>query len=363
MECDLELEAHSRKCVSVQWHTAAENLLATHSIDKTIKIWDINEDRCDDAMITFTDMPDQATSIRWSPDGKMLAGIIKNKSMVIFDPRQESSVVKAAAHVGPRQQRLQWADDETLITSGFDREAKRQWGAWDIRNMEQPLMLGALNEGSGVPYIFYDREYQIMILAGRGDNTIGVYHFDKSSPTVLNLVQTNNFLNTTQKAFSIMPKHCVDVSKQEIMRSVRASNTGKLEVLAMNIPSKVGGFNQEYYPAFFANEASSTAEAWCGGTDVPAKTMQLTGVKAAAKKKQSGLSRLKTGKAATLTSAAEESKGGDSSDAASLRAQVAQLQRDLAQANASASATGENDQEEDLSTTPQLGYWKIRGLG
>jgi len=78
-----------------------------------------------------------------------------------------------------------------------------------------------------------------------------------------------------------MPKHIVDVTKQEIMRSVRATNTGKLEVLGMRIPSKVGGFNQDYYPAFFANEASSTAEAWCNGTDVPAKTMQLTGVKAA----------------------------------------------------------------------------------
>jgi len=56
-----------------------------------------------------------------------------------------------------------------------------------------------------------------------------------------------------------MPKHAVDVSKQEVMRSVRVTNTGKMDVLAMRIPSKVGGFNQEYYPAFNANEASSTA--------------------------------------------------------------------------------------------------------
>ena len=151
--------------------------------------------------------------------------------------------------------------------------------------MEQPLILGPLNEGSGVPYIFYDREYSIMFMAGRGDNTIGVYHFDKNSPTVLNLIQTNNFLNTTQKAFAIMPKSCVDVSKQEIIRSVRANNQGKLDVLGMRIPSKVGGFNQEYYPAFHGNEASSTAEDWCNGNDVPAKTMQLTGQKTAAKKK------------------------------------------------------------------------------
>ena len=105
-----------------------------------------------------------------------------------------------------------------------------------------------------------------MFVAGRGDNQICTYRFDKASPTsILELIQTNNFLATTQKAFSIMPKHVVDVSKQEIMRSVRATNTGKLEVLAMRIPSKAGGFNQDYYPAFDANEPSSTAEAWCSG--------------------------------------------------------------------------------------------------
>jgi len=107
-----------------------------------------------------------------------------------------------------------------------------------------------------------------------------------------------------------MPKHAVDVSKQEVMRSVRCTNTGKLEVLAMRIPSKVGGFNQEYYPEFTANEAASTAEAWCAGTDVAAKTMQMSAQKSAAKKKQSGLNRLKTGVAATKA-APEEVKGGE----------------------------------------------------
>ena len=74
-------------------------------------------------------------------------------------------------------------------------------------------MQGPLNEGSGVPYIFYDREYNILIMAGRGDNTCGIYSFDKSSATFLSLMQTFNFLDTTQKAFCLGPKHCVDVSK------------------------------------------------------------------------------------------------------------------------------------------------------
>ena len=89
-ECDLELDAHSRKCISVQWHSAAENLVATHSIDKTIKIWDINEDRSDEAIFVFSDIPDVATQVRWSPDGRKLAAMCKNKTMIVYDPRQAS---------------------------------------------------------------------------------------------------------------------------------------------------------------------------------------------------------------------------------------------------------------------------------
>ena len=84
---DMELEAHARKCASVQWHEAAENLLFTHGADKTLKIWDINEDRCDDPIFTFTNMPDMVTSARWSPSGNRIGGALKNKHMLIVDPR------------------------------------------------------------------------------------------------------------------------------------------------------------------------------------------------------------------------------------------------------------------------------------
>ena len=49
--------------------------------------------------------------------------------------------------------------------------------------------MGSLNEGAGVSYIFYDREYSILLVAGRGDNVLGIYHFDKSSANFLKEVQ------------------------------------------------------------------------------------------------------------------------------------------------------------------------------
>lgn len=97
---------------------------------------------------------------------------------------------------------------------------------------------------------------------------------------------------------------------------MRTTNTHKIEVINLCIPSKSGGFSQDYYPAFNANEASSTAEAWCAGTDVPAKTMQLTAAKKAATAKKGGLNRLKG--AASATAAPEESKGSE--DSAGLKA-------------------------------------------
>lgn len=69
------------------------------------------------------------------------------------------------------------------------------------------------------------------------------------------------------------PKHCTDVSKQEVMRSVRVTNAAKIDVISMRIPTN-RGFNADYYPSFDSIEPSSTAEAWCAGTDVEPKKMQ-----------------------------------------------------------------------------------------
>ena len=58
------------------------------------------------------------------------------------------------------------------------------------------------------------------------------------------------------------------------MRSVRVTNKGKIDVLAMRISSN--RFNADNYPSFDSIEPSTTAEAWCAGTDVEPKKMQLT---------------------------------------------------------------------------------------
>ena len=45
-----------------------------------------------------------------------------------------------------------------------------------------------MNEGSGVSYFHFDREYGIMLLVGRGDNSVYTYHFDKSTTAIMTLL-------------------------------------------------------------------------------------------------------------------------------------------------------------------------------
>lgn len=127
----------------------------------------------------------------------------------------------------------------------------------------------------------------------------------------------------------------------------------------MKIPSKVGGFNQEYYPLFNANEPSSSAEAWAAGTDVAAATMQMSQLKREVKKRQGGLNRLRTGIKPVAAAEEKKSAGGDTS---ALEAEIAQLRSQLAAAQAGSASSGKAASAEDLSTRPVLGYWKIRGL-
>lgn len=247
-----------------------------------------------------------------------------------------------------------------MVSSGFDTDAKRQWGVWDLRNLEAPLSMGPLGESTGVSMITYDAEHKILYAVGKGDQEIEFYSYDSSKPQLFNLSSRWTMSDNT-KAFSFLGKQNCDISKQEVGRAVRLTQAKKIENIGFRIPSRTGAFKEDLYPPFPANEPSNTVEKWAANEDAPVKTMQLKPSMGGAKKaKGSGLSKLKGG-AATTTAPTEEAKATDSADLAKLQAEITQLKAQLAAGSASAGST--SSFAEDMSTTPELGYWNIRGFG
>jgi hypothetical protein len=52
-----------------------------------------------------------------------------------------------------------------------------------------------------------------MLVAGRGDNVISYFHLDRATQQILTPIGQNLFTDSTQKAFGVAPKHCVNVGK------------------------------------------------------------------------------------------------------------------------------------------------------
>jgi hypothetical protein len=78
-------------------------------------------------------------------------------------------------HDGPKAQKNAWINDTTLITSGFTRQAEREYATWDIRNTSEAVARGKLGDSAGVAHLYFDQEHGILYSAGRGDMAISIY--------------------------------------------------------------------------------------------------------------------------------------------------------------------------------------------
>jgi hypothetical protein len=74
--------------------------------------------------------------MKWSPRGDKLGVLTKGGHFLNFDPRVEGSIVTSIAHAGAKAQKLAFIDDEFFITSGFNKQAEREYAMWDIRQLD-----------------------------------------------------------------------------------------------------------------------------------------------------------------------------------------------------------------------------------
>jgi WD40 repeat protein len=70
--------------MACQWHRTAENTLATHGADGTVRIWDVENSA---NTMTYDGLPQIATAMKWNPKGDRLGVIIKGGNMYSYDPR------------------------------------------------------------------------------------------------------------------------------------------------------------------------------------------------------------------------------------------------------------------------------------
>lgn len=82
-----------------QWNPQSDFTMASASLDCTVKIWDIQNEK---AKMNYV-LNDHPSSLEWNHNGELMGCVSKDKMMHIYDPRVfRKSIVTQTGHDGSR---------------------------------------------------------------------------------------------------------------------------------------------------------------------------------------------------------------------------------------------------------------------
>lgn len=257
------ISGHTKKVGHVLFHPVAKDILATSSLDYSVRIWDVETG---DNIFTLKH-PDMVTSMSFSYNGSHLATVSRDKKLRVWDIRAEKVVSEGSAHQGAKNQRVVWlGNSDRLATTGFSRLSDRQIGIWDAFNLEKGDLGGfyTVDQSSGILMPFFDDSNKILYVAGKGDGNIRYYEFQNDE-----LFELSEFQSTDpQRGFAIAPKRFVDVKSNEVLKCYKTVIDQTIEPVSFYVPRRSEEFQDDIYPDAPSDQPALTAEEWRSGKDV-----------------------------------------------------------------------------------------------
>ncbi|CCD24786.1 uncharacterized protein NDAI_0D04730 [Naumovozyma dairenensis CBS 421] len=253
------LYGHARKVGHILYHPTIPNILASSSLDYSVKIWNIGTKK-DEITLRHSDM---VTSMSFSYDGAYLATISRDKMLRIWDIRENKIISETRAHRGPKIQRVLWLGDSNyVVTTGFSKTCERQiglWNAFQLRNNGKSKFYG-IDQSSGLLMPFFDNLTKILYVVGRGDANIRYYEFQNNE-----LLQLSQYQSLEpQRGFSILPRSLCNGKGNELMKCLRLVDGNRIVPVSFFVPRRVEGFQKEKTSTSSKPQITMSASEWFG---------------------------------------------------------------------------------------------------
>ena len=161
---------------ALEFHPASPVLASAAS--NQIKLWDLStQSKCLDMVLEGE--ANAIANLSFNFDGSLMAAATKTQAIHVTDPRAGCSVLQSPADFNSRAQRVVWCSDfgnaEVLLSVGTAPRRGRQVALWDARNLAEPFNKDMVDTATGQLFPLYDEGTGVVLLSGRGDNTIKVY--------------------------------------------------------------------------------------------------------------------------------------------------------------------------------------------
>lgn len=272
-KAEVEIKGHRKKISLIKFNTAANNIIASASYDRTVKVFNIENAAC---VATYDQYKDNIYSLAWNKDGSMLATTSKDKCLRILDPRKaDDAITVTDAFGGIKSTKCFFVNAFGWVGStGFSKSAKRHLKIWDPRNIEKPLYNQGIDNQASVLLPQVDNDLNILFLAGKGDNSVTYYELRNDDKCVHYLSLYRD--STPQKGGGWVYKRGLNVMKCEVQRFLKMTKDSIIPV-SFVVPRKAGGdvFQEDIFPPCVSGKPGVSAEEWCSGNNAEPPTMSM----------------------------------------------------------------------------------------
>ncbi|GBG29017.1 Coronin-7 [Hondaea fermentalgiana] len=256
---------------AVRWHPSAEAVLAVGRNAPSLEIWDANAES--EPLVTI-ETGGKVLDAAWSPTGSFVASLVDDKSIKLFDPRQQGSSPTAAvekAHLGPRALgRIVNGGasghndlEHMLYSTGFSMTRDRELAVWDARKLDTCLSRQKVaSGGTGVLIPVMSPDLRILFVIGKGETSVRAYEATSAKPFMHSLSQTTNSSEPFMGVAALPPAAC-DIMGCEVNRLFKLSSSS-IEPIRVEVPRrKKSFFHEELFPdAADLGAAAMTASEW-----------------------------------------------------------------------------------------------------
>ncbi|MGW0538482.1 nSTAND1 domain-containing NTPase [Streptomyces sp. NPDC003032] len=156
-----QFTGHSKLVASTAF-SADGRILATASMDRSVKLWDARSHRL---VATLTGHTDFVNTVAFSPDGHTLASAGNDRSVKLWDARSHRLLATLTGHTNTVEGLTFSPDGQMLASAGSDRTVR----LWDVRTHRERAVLTGHTEG--VLRLAFSPDGRTLASAGMGRTT------------------------------------------------------------------------------------------------------------------------------------------------------------------------------------------------